>query len=219
MQISQPGSKEESSSVLSSWLASCSMGYCPEPRGKIWGQLCLMLRDEVSEFCPERNYSLATPRLMTDRRDVFLFSSQRLPFLWWDLSAFCFLSLTSCFLWVEFFCCYKTEAFYRQWNKDFLFSLVSREGKYIGAVSHGSRTSACKKDFTLCFAFFSPFPESSVGVSSRTIRNYILIPFSPYPSSRVGNAAFGSWKYSARKRQNESQSAPCCCVPMNINAL
>lgn len=46
---------------------------------------------------------------------------------------------------------------------------------------------------------FSSFPESSVDVSSRKTRNYILIPFSPYPSSRVGNAAFGSWKILSKK--------------------
>lgn len=75
-----------------------------------------------------------------------------------------------------------------------------------------------QEGFYTLFCLFSSFPESSVDASSRKTRNYILISFSPYPSSRVGNAAFGSWKYSARKKQNESQSAPCC-VPMNINPL
>lgn len=148
-------------------------------------------------------------------RYFFLFSSWWLPLLWRDLSAFCFLLLTSCFLWVEFFCC-KIEAFCSQWNKDFLFSLVNREGKCVGAVSHGSGTSACNKDFPLCFSFLPLssktgmlFPER-LGIMSWSLS--LHIPAVGWEMQHL----WVDWIYSEEKKQNKSLSALCCYVLMNL---
>lgn len=145
-------------------------------------------------------------------RYFFLFSSWWLPLLWRDLSAFCFPLLTRGFSWVEFFCCRKLQ-FYSLWNKDFLFSLVNREGKCIGAVSHGSGTSACDRDFLLCFAFLPLssktgmlFPER-LGIMSWSLSVHI-------PAIGV---AFVSWLGSVLLFSSEYiQSALCCYVLMNL---
>lgn len=42
------------------------------PGETIWGQLGLMLQDEIFKFCPERNYSVAAPCMTRDHKMCFL---------------------------------------------------------------------------------------------------------------------------------------------------